>query len=604
MTPTSVVDKLLPSDYQIDMSVNPHAKQDPALSSQQAHLQRSASATNATNTPRPTGPLHMHSDSQSLSNDFTLNLTLIPGKRSRASSPPTKLDMSTDAGTANSASVLDSDSAASAAAVAIMQSNDSLYLTHQPLWPISPSYSGPHPESADSATLDTQTLQASSVSSQQQQQQQQQQHLPTPSQTIAAPDLSVFDASSQSAGSHTTTQTRQSLFEMSSDDMDSSMDLHIPRDLADSELFGGVDFFQPEGMHQLDPFDGLNGSAATTIARMNSGPIDPLDISAANNNADNNQGSTIQPASLTASSDAAMAADISQFIQMSDAAVAAQQQQQFRPHSSTNHHPHNHNHHNHDHNHILHHSNSIDHQAPANFTYHNPSVTTTRASLSSTSSSESLSPLELALPISSTSSSTTVLSSVGPSGFTSASLSGFEPTAHVSALLEQQRRASMPVATATTLEIGDKKQHCKICGKYFKRDLPRHMRTHEEVARFVCPFPREKCQHKRGQFNRPYDFKKHLLHGHFVFDDQKEVRSFRDLRSKLDKPGTCNCGMRFLANEWLEQHVLDGANRCPLLANNHSQEQNQQQHQQNMHNGSTSSLFSSTSSNGDSTWKS
>jgi DNA-directed RNA polymerase subunit RPC12/RpoP len=112
---------------------------------------------------------------------------------------------------------------------------------------------------------------------------------------------------------------------------------------------------------------------------------------------------------------------------------------------------------------------------------------------------------------------------------------------------------------------GEKKYKCNICGKYFRRDLPRHIRTHQKTARFVCPFPRATCPHKRGQFNRPYDFKKHLLHGHFVFDDQKTVRSFRDLCSKLSYPGTCMCGMRFVAKDWLDSHVLNANTHCPCL---------------------------------------
>lgn len=110
-----------------------------------------------------------------------------------------------------------------------------------------------------------------------------------------------------------------------------------------------------------------------------------------------------------------------------------------------------------------------------------------------------------------------------------------------------------------------KKYQCQICGKYFRRDLPRHLRTHQEVARFTCPYPRDRCPHKRGQFNRPYDFKKHLLHCHFTFDDQKKVRSFRNLRSKLNHMGTCTCGQRFTADKWLEEHVLGGSNRCSVL---------------------------------------
>lgn len=107
---------------------------------------------------------------------------------------------------------------------------------------------------------------------------------------------------------------------------------------------------------------------------------------------------------------------------------------------------------------------------------------------------------------------------------------------------------------------------CPICKKVLKRDLTRHMRTHEEVGRFICPFPREQCSHKRGQFNRPYDFKKHLLHQHFNFDKAKQVRKYRDLQSKLTCHGKCPCGQGdFLAQDWLSNHVLGGDNICPLI---------------------------------------
>lgn len=101
-----------------------------------------------------------------------------------------------------------------------------------------------------------------------------------------------------------------------------------------------------------------------------------------------------------------------------------------------------------------------------------------------------------------------------------------------------------------------KKYHCPVCKKYFRRDLPRHLRIHQRVARFVCPYPRDQCSHKRGQFNRPYDYKKHLLHSHFQFDEAKLVRGFRDLKSKLTHYGSCNCGKRFRADKWLDDHVM------------------------------------------------
>lgn len=116
----------------------------------------------------------------------------------------------------------------------------------------------------------------------------------------------------------------------------------------------------------------------------------------------------------------------------------------------------------------------------------------------------------------------------------------------------------------------EKRYQCQICHKYFRRDLPRHMRTHQETARFTCPFPRKHCPHKRGQFNRPYDFKKHLLHGHFVFDDQKNVRAYRDLKRKLGCMGVCMCGTRFLAEAWLECHILSKDKRCALLSGDYN----------------------------------
>lgn len=91
--------------------------------------------------------------------------------------------------------------------------------------------------------------------------------------------------------------------------------------------------------------------------------------------------------------------------------------------------------------------------------------------------------------------------------------------------LKTKRVKSDPIVSAC-LEPLEKKHQCQICGKYFRRDLPRHLRTHLEITRFECPFPREICPHKQGQFNRPYDFKKHLLHGHFIFDDQKRFEAF------------------------------------------------------------------------------
>lgn len=144
----------------------------------------------------------------------------------------------------------------------------------------------------------------------------------------------------------------------------------------------------------------------------------------------------------------------------------------------------------------------------------------------------------------------------------SPSLSSSNSSSHS---ISKPKRGKSTSISNTPSELLEKKYQCQICGKYFRRDLPRHLRTHLEITRFECPFPREICPHKQGQFNRPYDFKKHLLHGHFIFDDQKKVRSFRDLHQKLSYTGTCRCGLRFTAGEWLDKHVLAGDNRCPFL---------------------------------------
>lgn len=105
---------------------------------------------------------------------------------------------------------------------------------------------------------------------------------------------------------------------------------------------------------------------------------------------------------------------------------------------------------------------------------------------------------------------------------------------------------------------------CTVCDKYISRDLKRHMRTHNEIGRFQCVFPRSMCKHKTGYFNRPYDYKKHLLHLHFEFDDPKG-KGAHTLTDKLPLTGACiACRGRFVAGDWLDNHILtnDSAKRC------------------------------------------
>lgn len=107
---------------------------------------------------------------------------------------------------------------------------------------------------------------------------------------------------------------------------------------------------------------------------------------------------------------------------------------------------------------------------------------------------------------------------------------------------------------------------CSVCDKYISRDLIRHMRIHNDVGRFQCVYPKYMCKHKTQFFNRPYDYKKHLLNMHFKFDDPKG-KGANTLTDKLPLQGICAaCGGRFIAKDWLDIHVLSQLNeRCPYL---------------------------------------
>lgn len=107
---------------------------------------------------------------------------------------------------------------------------------------------------------------------------------------------------------------------------------------------------------------------------------------------------------------------------------------------------------------------------------------------------------------------------------------------------------------------------CSVCGKKISRDMLRHMRTHQSVARFKCNFLKNQCNHKSRRFNRPYDHKKHLLNRHFRFDNP-EVKKLHNLNDKLGHWGTCPCGQRYVAKEWLEKHILtkNADLKCPFV---------------------------------------
>ncbi|ODV97162.1 hypothetical protein PACTADRAFT_48911 [Pachysolen tannophilus NRRL Y-2460] len=111
-------------------------------------------------------------------------------------------------------------------------------------------------------------------------------------------------------------------------------------------------------------------------------------------------------------------------------------------------------------------------------------------------------------------------------------------------------------------------KNCHVCHKLIHRDMLRHLRTHEPVSRFRCMFPHQFCRHRTGQFNRQYDFKKHLLNAHFKFDDPN-IKKLYNLNEKLPHIGTCSCGLKFKALVWLEYHILtdDVNSRCPYISN-------------------------------------
>lgn len=132
----------------------------------------------------------------------------------------------------------------------------------------------------------------------------------------------------------------------------------------------------------------------------------------------------------------------------------------------------------------------------------------------------------------------------------------------VTTMLNDNVTIAAPLVEATFVDL----KVCNVCGKRITRDMIRHMRTHQSNKRFNCKFPKESCSHGSGQFNRRYDFKKHLLNKHFKFDDSR-IKKVHNLSDKLNDWGVCPCGQRFLSGDWLENHILtdDVSRRCPQM---------------------------------------
>lgn len=162
------------------------------------------------------------------------------------------------------------------------------------------------------------------------------------------------------------------------------------------------------------------------------------------------------------------------------------------------------------------------------------------------------------------------------------SITGYYPTNYETTYPHIFANQPMTVQNHTQsvpdLVLAAQGKKCTQCGRFIIRDIARHMRIHEEVSRFRCLYPRESCPHKTGYFNRQYDFKKHLLHSHFIFDDPM-VKRVNSLSDKLGARGCCPCGMVLSAEKYLDQHIMEkdetGSYKCPHLQahwdNHHSQ---------------------------------
>lgn len=139
---------------------------------------------------------------------------------------------------------------------------------------------------------------------------------------------------------------------------------------------------------------------------------------------------------------------------------------------------------------------------------------------------------------------------------------GVQPYPDMTSLVNSNSNIVVPLVESTFVDH----RLCTACGKRITRDMSRHMRTHQSVSRFTCKFPKSQCRHKSGNFNRPYDYKKHLLNRHFKFD-HPEIRKLHNLSDKLDHWGTCPCGLRCSGKDWLDLHILVGSHekKCPFL---------------------------------------
>lgn len=114
---------------------------------------------------------------------------------------------------------------------------------------------------------------------------------------------------------------------------------------------------------------------------------------------------------------------------------------------------------------------------------------------------------------------------------------------------------------------------CPRCG-VFARKWRKHVKRCHRPKRFVCNFwVLEKCSPSGGVFLDAISLKRHLLNRHFKFDNG-EINWRISFGDKAHLLGTCECGFRTTAREWLDHHVLtDSSQRCQLSGDEHLQQE-------------------------------
>lgn len=112
---------------------------------------------------------------------------------------------------------------------------------------------------------------------------------------------------------------------------------------------------------------------------------------------------------------------------------------------------------------------------------------------------------------------------------------------------------------------------CPFCQRQFKNKpyLARHLKKHDTVKDFKCPFFNEKeskCHHLNGEFSRKDTFKAHLKSIHFIYP----VGVLKQDRG-TSKGRCAGCYEEFQSNnQWLNDHIE--TNECSGLVSNKSKD--------------------------------